>query len=103
MAASLGNTPTTLVRRLRDLTTDILAFTAFSPSYRCKIWSNNPLERANEQIKRRARVVGIFPNYTNSLPLIGVILADQHDEWAVARRYLTLRSFHGRTQPTARH
>ena len=69
---------------------DVLAFAGFPRAHWQKIWSTNPLERINKEIKRRSRVVGIFPNEASAVRLVGAILADLHDEWqATDRRYLS--------------
>ncbi|AQX16401.1 transposase [Tessaracoccus lapidicaptus] len=70
--------------------TEVLAFAGFPRAHWSKIWSTNPLERLNKEIKRRARVVGIFPNEASVIRLVGMILADTNDEWITdERRYLS--------------
>jgi putative transposase len=74
---------------MREAKTDVLAFTAFPRGHWQRIWSNNPIERPNKEMKHRAYVVEILPNPAAFHRLATSLVIDQQDEWQVSRRYLS--------------
>jgi transposase-like protein len=82
-----------------DAAEDILAYMAFPPEHWTRIYSTNPLERLNKEVKRRTNVVGIFPDEAAAVRLIGAVLMEQADEWEVNRRYFSQESMRRLTEP----
>jgi len=100
IAGMLGRQLPKVEAMLREAADDLLAFSAFPPGHWKKIWSTNPLERLNKEIKRRTDVVGVFPNPEALLRLAGAVLVEAHDEWQTGdRRYLAEGSMATLTDP----
>ncbi len=90
-----------LAALMDDSEHDVLAYLTFPAQHRTKLHSTNPLERLNKEVKRRADVVGIFPNEASIVRLIGAVLLEQNDEWQLMHRYMQVEAMAELLMPVA--
>ena len=91
-----------LATLIDDSETDVLSYLDFPEPHRSKLHSTNPLERLNKEVKRRADVVGIFPNEASIVRLIGAVLLEQNDEWQLQQRYMQVEVMAELASPASR-